>query len=59
MRELIQSRVYNLLTQADEYGVASEIEDAGFDFNVNPDTLDSLTNEQLLEVFEWLFGFQG
>jgi len=50
MRNLVISRITDVLVESPDLQV---------ELDISPEELESLSNEELLDLFEEIFGFQG
>lgn len=59
MRELILNKLKGFISDADGYGIPRFYFCDEEDFITNPDELDGMTDEEVMEVYEASIGFQG
>jgi len=59
MRELVINRLKTFVKDSDGYGIPRYFDCDEEDNITDPNELDSMTDEELIEVFESCVGFQG
>ena len=59
MRELVIARLKAVIEIDPEYGIPRCFDCDDDDNITDPEELDSMTDEELLDVFESVIGFQG
>ena len=59
MRELVINRLKTFVNDSDGYGIPRYFDCNEEDNITDPNELDSMSDEELIEVFESCVGFQG
>lgn len=59
MRELLILRLKGLIAESGEYGIPPYFDCTEDEYITDPDTLNGLSDEELLDVYETTVGFGG